>query len=96
MKPTDYMKLLKEGINTYRSGKYDESDKVWRNLLTLNSNLDLAYSKIGMIEIRRKNYEEAMKYFELALAYDPYLEHRANLDPEMYALVNKYKQLKIN
>ena len=66
MKPTDYMKLLKEGINTYRSGKYDESDKVWRNLLTLNSNLDLAYSKIGMIEIRRKNYEEAMKYFKLA------------------------------
>jgi hypothetical protein len=34
-----------------------------------------------------------MKYYELALAYDPYLEHRANLDPEMYALVNKYKQL---
>ena len=33
--------------------------------------------------------DEAMKYFELSLAYDPYLEHRANLDPEMSDLVRK-------
>lgn len=33
--------------------------------------------------------EEAMKYYELSLAYDPYLEHRANLDPEMYRIVQK-------
>lgn len=33
--------------------------------------------------------DEAMKYFELSLAYDPYLEHRANLDPEMSELVRK-------
>ena len=31
--------------------------------------------------------EEAMKYFELSITYDPYLEHRANLDPEMSELV---------
>ena len=36
--------------------------------------------------------DEAMKYFKLAVAYDPYMEHRANLDPEMHALVNIYKQ----
>lgn len=33
--------------------------------------------------------DEAMKYYELSLAYDPYLEHRANLDPEMYKIVQK-------
>ena len=33
--------------------------------------------------------EEAEKYYELSLAYDPYLEHRANLDPEMYKIVQK-------
>ena len=37
--------------------------------------------------------EEAMKYFELALAYDPYLEYRANLDPEMSGLVRKRQSL---
>ena len=33
--------------------------------------------------------DEAMKYYRLSLAYDPYLEHRANLDPELSGLVNK-------
>ena len=47
----------------------------------------------AMVLVRLGQEDEAMKYYELALAYDPYLEHRANLDPEMYALVNKYKQL---
>jgi tetratricopeptide (TPR) repeat protein len=47
----------------------------------------------AMVLVRLGQEYEAMKYYELALAYDPYLEHRANLDPEMYALVNKYKQL---
>ena len=39
--------------------------------------------------------EEAGKYFELSIAYDPYLEHRANLDPEMSELVRK-RQTHIN
>jgi hypothetical protein len=50
----------------------------------------------AMVLSRLGQIQEARKYFELALAYDPYLEHRANLDPEMYVLVNKYKQSKIN
>ena len=33
--------------------------------------------------------DEAMRYFELSLVYDPYLEFRANLDPEMSSLVKK-------
>ena len=39
---------------------------VRQETLKYNSNFDLAYSKIGMIEIRKKNYEQAMKYFKLA------------------------------
>lgn len=46
----------------------------------------------AMVLSRLGQIEEAMKYFELALAYDPYLEHRANLDPEMHILVNNYEQ----
>jgi tetratricopeptide (TPR) repeat protein len=48
----------------------------------------------AMVLVRLGQKEEAMKYFKLAIAYDPYLEHRANLDPEMYGLVKKYKQFK--
>ena len=46
----------------------------------------MVLSRLGM-------YDEAMKYFELSIAYDPYLEYRANLDPEMFRLVNKRKTL---
>lgn len=37
--------------------------------------------------------EEALKYYELSLTYDPYMEHRANLDPEMSELLDKRKTL---
>ena len=46
----------------------------------------------AMVLSRLGQMDEALKYFKLALAYDPYLEHRANLDPEMYDLINKYKR----
>lgn len=35
--------------------------------------------------------DEALKYYELCIAYDPYLEHRANLDPEMHKILNNRK-----
>ena len=57
-----------------------------------DTNPKVCYLK-AMVLSRLGQADEAMKYFKLALAYDPYLEHRANLDPEMYDLVNKYKNL---
>ena len=47
----------------------------------------------AMVLSRLEQYEEAQKYFELALLYDPSLEFRANLDPEMYEII-KYRQNK--
>ena len=46
----------------------------------------LILSRLGVIE-------EAAKYFDLALAYDPYMEHRANLDPEMSDLVKRRQMI---
>jgi hypothetical protein len=48
----------------------------------------------AMVLVRLGQKEEAMKYFKLAIAYDPYLEHRANLDPEMYGLVKNTNNFK--
>lgn len=44
---------------------------------------------MALVLSRMEQYDEAMKYFELCLAYDPYMEHRANLDPEMAVLVRR-------
>lgn len=64
--PTEYMLAISEGLKTYRTGLYEESYQSWQQALSYNSNFDLAYSKIGMIEIRKKNYYKAMEYFKLA------------------------------
>lgn len=64
--PTEYMKTIRNGLKSYRSGAYEESYGYWKNVLELNSNFDLAYSKIGMIEMRKKNYSDAMLYFKTA------------------------------
>jgi hypothetical protein len=45
----------------------------------------------AMVLARLGQIVEAMKYFDLCIAYDPYMEYRANLDPEMHELV-KLKQ----
>lgn len=43
---------------------------------------------MALVLARMEQYEEARKYYGLCLVYDPYMRHRANLDPEMYRLVN--------
>ncbi len=44
---------------------------------------------MAMVLSRLEQHEEAMKYYRLCLAYDPYMRHRANLDPEMHLLVRQ-------
>ena len=49
----------------------------------------MVLSRLGLID-------EALKYFSLSLAYDPSLKYRANLDPEMFRVVNEYKSINPN
>lgn len=55
--------------------------------------LDIASSKVcylkAMVLSRLELYEEALKYFELAVINDPSMAHRANLDPEMSEMVKR-------
>ena len=46
----------------------------------------------ALVLSRLGQHDEALKYFDLCLAYDPYMRHRANLDPEMHLLVTKRKE----
>lgn len=43
----------------------------------------------AMVLSRLEQHEEALKYYRLCLAYDPYMRYRANLDPEMHLLVRE-------
>ncbi|MBR5300426.1 MAG: hypothetical protein IKU36_09285 [Bacteroidales bacterium] len=46
----------------------------------------------AMVLSRLGLQDEALKYYDLCLAYDPYMRHRANLDPEMHQLVKKREE----
>ena len=54
-------------------------------------NANVCYLK-SMVLARLGAMEEALKYFELSVAYSPGMEFRANLDPEMYSVIEKWKQ----
>lgn len=99
LKELDYKKAVNilRPYDDYNSALAFMSADYNHSALDVLGRLDDTDAKVcylkAMVLVRLGQKEEAMKYYELALAYDPYLEHRANLDPEMYALVNKYKQL---
>lgn len=67
-----------------------------RSALDVLERLDVGQARVcylkAVVLSRLGFYDEAMKYFELSIARDPYMEHRANLDPEMHILVNKRKK----
>ena len=46
---------------------------------------------MAMVLSRLEQFEMAESYFRRALSYDPYLRHRANLDPEMSKFVLQLK-----
>lgn len=43
----------------------------------------------ALVLSRLGKYNEALKCFERSVKYDPYMVHRANLDPEMYRIISK-------
>ena len=71
----------------YMSADYNHS------ALDVLSRLDDTDPKVcylkAMVLSRLEQHEEAQKYYRLCLAYDPYMCHRANLDPEMHLLVKQ-------
>ena len=71
----------------FTSADYNHS--AWDVLSRLDdSDPKVCYLK-AMVLVRLDRVDEARKYYELCLAYDPYMEFRANLDPEMHKLTNK-------
>ena len=62
---TNYGKLVNEALSLYRIGHYDESADIWQEVLKYNGNCELAYVGIGRALLRKGEYKEAMKNFEI-------------------------------
>ena len=59
--------MINEGLAEYKIGNYDKSADIWRDVLKMNGNYDQAYIGIGRALLRKGQYKDAMKYFELKL-----------------------------
>lgn len=63
--PTEYGNMIYDATEYYACGEYDKSADVWRQVLKLNGNYDLAYIGLGKACLRQEKYAEAMDYFKL-------------------------------
>ena len=57
--------MIWAALDAYHRGHYAETEAIWRKVLELNANFDLAYTGIGRSLLRRGEYAEAMRYFRL-------------------------------
>lgn len=63
--PTDYALLIWAALDAYERGDYHLAERIWGQLLVLNSNFDVAYTGIGRALLRRGEYAQAMENFRL-------------------------------
>lgn len=76
--PTEYVTSVKNAMNLYADGKFEESLAAWTEVIKQNGNLQLAYSGIGSCHYVMADYENAQKYFKLGddrSGYIKALEH---------------------
>ena len=61
---TEYMSFVREGLDFFRKGLYEESVEPWKKVLAYNDNFPLAYQSIGKSYLQRDMYKEAMDCFK--------------------------------
>ena len=70
--PTEYGQMIYDAIDTYLKGDYDESARLWENVMALNTNYSLAFRGLGRSMLRQERYQEAMDYFERSFDREDY------------------------
>ena len=79
MRRTDYGNLLMNADYLTDEGEFEEAEPLWQEVLTYNSNRQIAYRGLALVSLSGEKYNDALKYSE------------AGLDQESYAAA--YEQL---
>lgn len=64
--PTHYQELIHGAISAYHSGRFDEATELWKKVLAVNANFDIAYSGTARAAFMQGRYADAMRDFRLA------------------------------
>ena len=77
--PTDFIKCIHEATSTYNNGDYQKSYDLWRQVLTVDENYDLAHIGIANTYYKQGEYTKAMDEAKIVgdrdvytLAFDKY------------------------
>ena len=62
---TLYGQLINDALGEFRAGRYEASAEIWRDVLRMNGNFELAYVGIARAALRQGEYRTAMRYFRL-------------------------------
>ena len=64
--PTEFAVLTHEAVFGFENGEYEQSEKIWKQLLQLNGMSKIAHIGYGKCLYRGQNYTEAMSHFRQA------------------------------
>lgn len=73
-KPTDYATTIYEALSAYFRSDYDNSIRLWEEVLNLNQMSNLAHNNIGLNYLSIEEYELAMHHLKIANNQDSYSE----------------------
>lgn len=77
--PTDYANYTHEAIKTLESGDYKSSEKIWSDLIRLNSMSQIAHIGYGKSLYYQQKYNEALEHFKIANDVSYYSEAKWEL-----------------
>ena len=66
MSPTKFGTLVQEATMLHRKAFFDEAGEVWKEILKIDSNYEMAYVGLGKVAEASGNYEEAMEYYKIS------------------------------
>lgn len=62
--PTHFINLVHQAVKLYSDGRYEESAKIWRQVLEIDANYELAHRGIAMSLYKNGKWKEAMEEYK--------------------------------
>jgi predicted O-linked N-acetylglucosamine transferase (SPINDLY family) len=71
MLPSKIKNLSDQGLKLFNNNKFDEAEKIYKEIIKLDNKNSDSYCALGTINAIRKNYKEALDFFEITTKLEP-------------------------
>lgn len=72
MNRTDYGNLIMQAGYLTDKGEFEEAETLWKEVLTYNSNRQVAYRGLALVNLNSENYNAALEYSKFGLDQESY------------------------